>query len=95
MAKNHFLELQLIEGHFFLRSCVMKLFRSAKSAISPFMEGIARNFDFAASIVDFPSPSPKDAEALTGDWQKVCSDYNNSIKIINEELNGTQKISEK
>ena len=73
----------------------MKFFRSAKSVISPFMEGIARNLDFAGSIVDFPSPPLKDSDALSGDWQKVGSDYNNSLKIINEELNGTQKISEK
>jgi uncharacterized membrane protein len=32
----------------------MKVFRVAQSVIPPFFEGIARNFDFAGSIVDFP-----------------------------------------
>lgn len=73
----------------------MKVFRAAKSIISPFLEGIARNFDFAGSIVDFPGPPSKDNDALIGDWQLVGSDYNNSIKIINEELNGGKKNQEK
>jgi hypothetical protein len=73
----------------------MKIFRAAKSVISPFLEGIARNFDFAGSIADFPAPSLKDNDALISDWRMVGSDYNNSIKIINEELNGTKKKSEK
>ena len=73
----------------------MKFFNAAKSIIFPFMEGIARNFDFAGSIVDFPGPPIKDNDALIGDWQKVGSDYNNSIKIINEELNGGKKNQEK
>jgi hypothetical protein len=73
----------------------MKVFRAAKSVISPFLEGIARNFDFAGSIVDFPAPSLKDNDALISDWRMVGSDYNNSLKIINEELNGTTKKAEK
>jgi hypothetical protein len=73
----------------------MKIFRAAKSIISPFLEGIARNFDFAGSIANFPAPSPSDNDAIINDWRMVGSDYNNSLKIINEELNGTQKISEK
>jgi hypothetical protein len=73
----------------------MKVFSAAKSVISPFLEGIARNFDFAGSIVDFPGPPIKDNDALIGDWQKVGSDYNNSIKIINEELYGTEKKPKK
>ena len=73
----------------------MKVIKAAKSVISPFLEGIARNFDFAGSIVDFPPPSLKDNEALISDWRMVGSDYNNSLKIINEELNGTEKKSEK
>ena len=73
----------------------MNVFRTAKSVISPFLEGIARNFDFAGSIGNFPYPRLKDADALISDWQMVGSDYNNSIKIINEELNGTEKKSEK
>jgi hypothetical protein len=59
------------------------------------LEGIARNFDFAGSIVDFPAPSLKDNDALISDWRMVGSDYNNSLKIINEELNGTTKKAEK
>jgi hypothetical protein len=73
----------------------MKFFNAAKSIISPFMDGIARNFDFAGSIVDFPAPSLKDNDALISDWRMVGSDYNNSLKIINEELNGTNKKTEK
>jgi hypothetical protein len=73
----------------------MKVFRAAKLVISPFLEGIARNFDFAGSIVDFPAPSLKDNDALIRDWRMVGSDYNNSLKIINEELNGTNKKTEK
>ena len=73
----------------------MKFFNAAKSIISPFMEGIARNFDFAGSIGNFPHPRLKDADALISDWQMVGSDYNISLKMINEELNGTQKKSEK
>jgi hypothetical protein len=73
----------------------MKAFSAIKSAVSPFWEGIARNFDFAGSIVNFPPPSLKDNDALISDWQKVGSDYNNSLKIINEELHVTHKKSEK
>ena len=48
----------------------MKVFKAAKSVISPFLEGIARNFDFAGSIVDFPAPSLKDNElsSAIGGW---------------------------
>jgi hypothetical protein len=73
----------------------MKFFNAAKSIISPFMEGIARNFDFAGSIGNFPRPNLKDADALISDWRMVGSDYNNSLKIINEELNGSKKKSGK
>ena len=73
----------------------MNVFRTAKSVISPFLEGIARNFDFAGSIVDFPGPPIKDNDALISDWQMVGSDYNISLKMINEELNGSKKKSEK
>lgn len=64
----------------------MMFFNSAKLFISPFLEGIARNFDFAGSIRNFPRPRLKDADALISDWQMVGSDYNFSLKMINEEL---------
>ena len=73
----------------------MKFFNAAKSIISPFMEGIARNFDFAGSIGNFPRPPVKDVDALISDWQMVGSDYNFSLKMINEELNGIKKKSGK
>ena len=40
----------------------MKVIKAAKSVISPFLEGIARNFDFAGSIVDFPPPQGSTAQ---------------------------------
>ena len=40
----------------------MKFFNAAKSVISPFWEGIARNFNFAGSIGNFPPPNLKDAK---------------------------------
>ena len=73
----------------------MKIFKAAKSVISPFLEGIARNLDFAGSIGNSPGPPVKDNDALISDWRMVGSDYNNSLKIINEELNGTPKKAEK
>jgi hypothetical protein len=95
VAKNQFSELYSIEGHFFFKELLMKFFNAAKSIISPFMEGIARNFDFAGSIGNFPRPHLKDADALISDWQMVGSDYNFSLKMINEELNASKKKSEK
>ena len=72
----------------------MKIFKAAKSILSPFLEGIARNLDFAGSIRNSPGHPANDSDALTGDWQMVGSDYNISLKIINEELHVTQKKSE-
>ena len=48
----------------------MKIFKAAKSIISPFLEGIASNLDFAGSIGNSPGPPVKDNDALIGDWQK-------------------------
>jgi hypothetical protein len=73
----------------------MNLLKSVKSVISPFLEGIARNLDFAGSIDDSPGPPLKDNDAIISDWQMVGSDYNNSLIIINEELHGTKEKSEK
>lgn len=73
----------------------MNLLKSAKSVISPFLEGIARNLDFAGSINDSPGPPIKDNDAIISDWHMVGSDYNNSLIIINEELHGTQKKTKK
>lgn len=73
----------------------MKLFNAGKSAISPFLQGIARNFDFAGSISNFPGRPLGDSDALTNDWKMVGSDYFNSIRIINEELNETKNKTKK
>jgi len=60
---------------------------------SPFLEGIARCFDFAGLFNDFTLPPNQAADPIAQDWQAVCSDYDNSIKIINEELNADKKIT--
>jgi len=59
---------------------------------SPFLEGIAGCFDFAGFLADISFPALRNNNPLNNDWQAVCSDYNNSIKIINEELNAEKKI---
>jgi hypothetical protein len=59
---------------------------------SPFLEGIAGCFDFAGFFIDSPLPMPLDNDPIAQDWQAVCSDYDNSFKIINEELNADKKI---
>jgi hypothetical protein len=73
----------------------MSILSSIKSVVSPFLEGIARNLDFAGCIDDFPGSPPKDHVALLNDWKMVGADYKNSMKIINEELNGTKAESKK
>jgi hypothetical protein len=69
----------------------MKAANFIKSAVSPFLEGIARNFDFACSMDVFPLPPPQDNDPNLYDWQMVSSDYDQSIKIIDEELNDIKK----
>jgi hypothetical protein len=73
----------------------MKVLAFLKSAVSPFLEGIARNFDFAGCMHDFPGSPSKDHVALLNDWKMVGADYKNSLKIINEELHGTKTKSKK
>jgi hypothetical protein len=64
---------------------------SNTNTISPFLEGIARNFDFAGSL-DYISPPLKNEEnPILNDWMAVGSDYQNSMKIINEEFYGTKR----
>jgi hypothetical protein len=59
--------------------------------LPPFLEGIAKCFDLAGFFDDFSFPSPHEVNPLANDWQAVCSDYNYSIKIINEELYADKK----
>jgi hypothetical protein len=58
---------------------------------SPFLQGIAECFDFSGFFTDISIPSLQEADPLINDWQAVCSDYNNSIPVINEELNAEKK----
>jgi hypothetical protein len=60
--------------------------------LSPFLEGIAKCFDLAGFLDDFSIPPSQEGNPLVNDWQAVCSDYDNSIKIINEELYADKKI---
>jgi hypothetical protein len=62
---------------------------------SPFLEGIAKCFDFAGFFNDIKLPVNQKGNPIAQDWQAVCSDYNNSIKIINEELYADKKIKGK
>jgi hypothetical protein len=61
--------------------------------ISPFLEGIAKCFDLAGFFDDFSLSAPLDGNPINNDWQAVGLDYNNSIKIINEELHADKKIT--
>ena len=46
---------------------------------SPFLEGIAKCFDFVGFFADISFPALWNSNPLNNDWQAVCSDYNNSI----------------
>jgi hypothetical protein len=59
---------------------------------SPFLEGIAKCFDFAGFFNDCTLPPAQNTDPIAQDWLVICSDYNNSFKIINEELHGDKKI---
>ena len=96
MVKIHFLEILLVEGHFiFWRLNIMTSTDSNIKILPPFLEGIAKCFDLAGFFDDFILPAPQDGNPVMKDWQAVCSDYNNSIKIINEELNAEKKSKNK
>jgi hypothetical protein len=96
MVKFHFLEIILVEGHFiFWRLNIMTSTDSNIKILPPFLEGIAKCFDLAGFFDDFILPAPQEGNPIAQDWQTVCSDYNNSIKIINEELYADKKIKGK
>lgn len=59
--------------------------------VHPFIEGIARNFDLFGFFDDFSLPPPSDNLSLLKDWRAIHLDYNNSLKVFNEELNDNQK----
>jgi hypothetical protein len=63
--------------------------------ISPFLEGVARNFDFANTIDDSIPVSAGGEDPIVNDWRAIGSDYQNSVKIISEELNGSKKNHKK
>jgi hypothetical protein len=62
---------------------------------SPFLEGIAKCFDFIGFFDDISLPALQESNPILNDWQAVGLDYNNSIKIINEELYADKKIKGK
>jgi hypothetical protein len=53
---------------------------------SPFLEGIAKYFDFASFFDDIALPPLQDGNPILYDWQAIGLDNNNSIKIKTEEL---------
>ena len=63
--------------------------------ISPFLEGIARNFDFAGSLDNPISLYEGSEDPIDKDWRAVGSDYQNSIAIMENELNGNKKSNKK
>ena len=63
--------------------------------ISPFLQGIAGCFDIAAAFDDCSLPDSNFDNPILNDWQAVHFDYNNSIKIIDEELNADKKTPRK
>jgi hypothetical protein len=63
--------------------------------IPPFLEGVARNFDFACSIND-PLPLSEGGEdPIVNDWKAVGSDYQDSMAIMQKELNGSKRNNKK
>ena len=73
----------------------MNRINTKKNFISPFLEGVARTFDFAG-IIDDLSPLPDvQKDPIRNDWKAVASDYQCSVRIINEECNGNKKINKK
>jgi hypothetical protein len=62
---------------------------------SPFLKGIAACFDFACFWDDINLPALQDYNPILNDWQAVGLDYNDSIKIISEELNAEKKTKGK
>jgi hypothetical protein len=95
MVKNLFFELLLIEGNFFLGGIHMTSTNSNIKIISPFVEGILGCFDPFGFLNDFTLPLSQNGNSILDDWSAIHQDYNNSIKIINEELNAEKKISGK
>jgi hypothetical protein len=75
-------------GILFFEGAVMK---NIISAVGFFLEGAARIFDFAGVMNEENLHETQDAAAINKDWRAVGGDYNNSNKIISEELNGLKK----
>lgn len=63
--------------------------------IPNFLEGLARNLDFAGSIENGVLHERGDAASLRSDWDAVQSDYCESIKQIGEERNGDKEVNQK
>ena len=59
--------------------------------IPPFVQGLAGCFDIAGFFDDITLSIAENDNPLIKDWQAISSDYNNSIKLINEELHGIRK----
>ena len=58
--------------------------------ISPFLEGVARTFDFTGSFDDPPLSAKPNPNPISEDWKTIGNDYKNSINIIGEDLNGNK-----
>jgi hypothetical protein len=63
--------------------------------ISPFMQGIASCFDIVGFFENISHPAPEFRNPIEQDWQAVSRDYNNSMNIINEELNAAKRNAQK
>jgi hypothetical protein len=72
-----------------LKGCItMSLINSIRRSISPFLEGIARNFDFAGAFDEVISSPDIRENQVQNDWKAVASDYQHSVGVIDKELNG-------
>jgi len=58
-----------------------------KLHFSPFFEGLARTFDFAGSFDETIPPLSDLPNPVADDWNVISKDYNNSLTIINGEIN--------
>jgi len=56
-------------------------------SLNPFFEGLARTFDFAGSFDEISPPLIFNTNPVADDWRIISDDYNNSLTILNSELN--------
>jgi transposase len=58
-----------------------------KFPLSPFLEGLARTFDFAGSFDETIPPLSDRPNPVADDWNVISKDYNKSLTIIDGEIN--------